>query len=200
MLKANKKNRFVYGVGVNDAGYTTSKMINFKNIVCVFYNTWTNMLERCYSPRLQAKYPTYIGCTVAEEWHLFSNFKSWMVSQDWEGKQLDKDILVPGNKLYSPETCVFVSKKVNTLFNGSHKSPQNNLPKGVRFHKIAKKYQAGISINGKQKHLGLFDMPEQAEAAYKKARVEYITRIAITQPDKRVREALLLRAQKMSVS
>ena len=73
------------------------------------------MLARCYSAKFQEHCPTYTGCTVAEDWLKFSNFKDWMEKQQWEGKQLDKDILFEGNKVYGPDTCVFVSPMVNTF-------------------------------------------------------------------------------------
>ena len=74
------------------------------------------MLQRCYSESHLVRQPTYKGCSVCEEWLTFSNFKSWMEQQDWEGKQLDKDLLVYKNKIYSPETCVFVSSVINSFF------------------------------------------------------------------------------------
>lgn len=77
------------------------------------YATWKNMLERCYSDELHSRYPTYKGCTVCDEWHNFQNFAEWMVAQDYDGKHLDKDIKVKGNKTYSPETCSFVTCKEN---------------------------------------------------------------------------------------
>ena len=63
--------------------------------------------------------PTYKGCSVSEEWLRFSNFKRWMEKQDWDGKQLDKDILFEGNKVYSAETCVFVTSVVNSFTSDS---------------------------------------------------------------------------------
>lgn len=113
------------GIGINDADYITDRKEVIANPLtgeekvvhtrCIFFTTWRDMLYRCYSENLRYKYPTYKDCTVCEEWHLFSNFKAWMETQDWEGNNLDKDILYPGNKIYSPETCVFVSKLVNSF-------------------------------------------------------------------------------------
>ena len=64
-------------------------------------------------------------------------FKRWMEKQDWEGKQLDKDIIKKGNKLYCPEFCFFVDNKVNSILtdpaaarggtpNGVHKRKNSN--------------------------------------------------------------------------
>lgn len=107
--------RLVYGVGVNDADYMLKPTVNGRRECCPFYQKWKSMLERCYSDKNFKKYPSYIGCTVCYEWLIFSKFKSWMENQDWKGKQLDKDIRVKGNKIYSPETCSFVSHAVNTI-------------------------------------------------------------------------------------
>lgn len=109
---ANRKP--VYGHGVNDADYVTCSTVNGKRVMCPIYRSWTNMLERCYGEKYQERRPTYIGCTVCNEWLTFSVFKSWMVTQDWTGKELDKDIRIKGNKTYSPETCCFVTTKENT--------------------------------------------------------------------------------------
>jgi hypothetical protein len=105
----------IYGIGTNDADYMVDPRIDGKRGRCPIYRVWKSMLERCYSEKRQAKCPTYIGCTVCKEWLTFSNFRRWMVNQDWQGKQLDKDILVKGNKIYSAETCCFVTQAVNMI-------------------------------------------------------------------------------------
>ena len=107
--------KLVYGVGINDAIYTTQPMINGKQVVCPYYRTWKDMIRRCYSTKYYDKRPTYEGCSVADEWLVFSKFKAWMETQDWEGNQLDKDILLQGNRIYSKDTCAFVSGSVNSF-------------------------------------------------------------------------------------
>ena len=119
--------RLVNGVGVNDADYVVEKLettgyVNGKQKqklvwYCPHYRAWRGMLSRCYSAKYQEKQPTYIGCSVSEEWLTFSNFKAWMEKQKWEGMHLDKDLLIEGNKIYSADTCVFVSPLVNTFIN-----------------------------------------------------------------------------------
>lgn len=84
------------------------------------YRTWAHMLERCYSKKYQERKPTYKGCTVCNEWLSFQNFARWFSENyyDISGETicLDKDILVIGNKLYSPNTCIFVPNSINVLF------------------------------------------------------------------------------------
>lgn len=72
------------------------------------------MLQRCFSEGLHKKHPSYLGCKICNEWLVFSNFKAWMETQDWEGKELDKDIY--GQELYSPDTCLMVRPDVNKFF------------------------------------------------------------------------------------
>lgn len=119
-MKLYKRNRLVFGVGINDADYNVIKYerINGKQKrvwSCPFYIKWRAMLERCYSDLYHDRKPTYTECTVIPQWFTFSSFKTWMQTQHWEGKELDKDILFPGNKVYGPDTCVFVGKRLNTF-------------------------------------------------------------------------------------
>lgn len=141
------KNELVCGVGMNDAGYSVCNTVRVggrsKNLwICPFYRAWTGMLERSYSAKFQARHPTYIGCTVDPTWHLFSTFKEWMSRQDHEGKHLDKDILVSGNKIYSAETCAFVSRAINTFIVDS-RAIRGDWPIGVSWNKGDR----GLSLN-----------------------------------------------------
>lgn len=82
------------------------------------YVAWCGMFERSYCPKFQAKRPTYIGCSVCEEWHCFQDFGNWFeLNHPNDGKDyhLDKDIKVKGNKVYSPDTCLFVSNSDNSI-------------------------------------------------------------------------------------
>ena len=111
-LVKDKLAPIVYGVGFMGEG-KHKPTINGKNTKP--YKTWCGMLERCYSDKYQAKYPTYIGCSVDPIWHNFQNFTKWFDKNYIEGYYLDKDIKVEGNKIYSPENCLFVSAKENAI-------------------------------------------------------------------------------------
>ena len=81
------------------------------------YRAWANIIQKCYSPKVHKTRPYYKECTVSEEWKNFQNFKIWY--KDYKGKvkqDLDKDILFQGNKEYSPETCVYTTHFINTVF------------------------------------------------------------------------------------
>lgn len=135
-------NKLLFGKGYNDLEDITqkSKRINGKEVVFwrdPYYDRWTNMLRRCYSENYQRRFPTYKGCSVCDEWLTFSNFRAWMETQDWEGKELDKDLLSGVSKIYSPSTCGFVGKDLNNYI--IKRYSKNNLPLGVSEQK--NKYQ-----------------------------------------------------------
>ena len=170
--------KLVYGVGINDANYVVqiNRTVN-KKLVCVwkcpYYTKWKSILERCYTNRS----PSYKDFTVCDEWLVFSNFKSWMEQQDWEGKALDKDLLIYRNKIYSPETCVFLTGEMNK-FLIQNKSMRADYPMGV--HKLTDKprkkpFMAMISISDKRTLLGYFDSPQDAHKAWQKAKLERAT-------------------------
>lgn len=125
----------VYNIAVNDADYKVSKRKRLSNGVCKkvwecpFYSKWMNMLTRCYSEAFHRNRPSYRGCTVCKDWLVFSNFKDWMSRQNWDGNALDKDLVGNGNKIYSPDTCVFVSPELNSFLLINHKI-RGDLPAG----------------------------------------------------------------------
>lgn len=121
-----KTNELVYGHGMNDLDGPVSK--NGK--LLKFYTTWHSMLCRCYSEKRLAKHRTYRGCTVCDEWLLLSNFKKWYDINYREGTALDKDILIPGNKIYCPEACRFVPQYINNLLTNAG-AIRGDLPCGV---------------------------------------------------------------------
>lgn len=187
-----KAKKLVYGVGVNDSAVPVHTRIEGKVVACKIYSTWQNMLGRCYSARLQGINPTYIGCSVADEWHSFNNFRGWVLTQEWEGLTLDKDILVPGNKVYSKETCVFVSYRVNGFLVNSNKI-RGDLPVGVFRQSRGRTYGAQVSDRNKVQKLGYFDTLEEAHQAYRTAKYELAVGLASEQSDPRVAAALIER-------
>ena len=78
------------------------------------YKTWTSMIRRCYNERVHTVQPTYANCTVSEDWLCFQTFGAWFEKNYVEGHQLDKDIKVVGNTVYSEDTCAFVSPSRNS--------------------------------------------------------------------------------------
>jgi hypothetical protein len=189
---ALKRRGLVCGIGVNDAGYQVVCRHNGKRVICPFYRVWQNMIERCYSVKMQRRCPTYKGFSVCDEWHQFTVFLAWMEKQDWAGKALDKDILKKGNKIYSPDVCIFVTKRVNQLLCDSAGSRSKH---GVGVTKNHNKYLA--AIGGKHKgYIGSFGTPEEANRAYRLEKVKIIERVAARQ-EPILREALMRHSRAM---
>lgn len=170
---ADKMKSLCHGVGYND--YNGRTRVNGKDIPS--YKHWYQMICRCYSPIFQKDNPTYKGCSVCEEWHTFSNFKRWFDDHYVEGYCLDKDILVQGNKVYSPDTCAFVPQYINHLLL-SRQLKKTQHKRGIYWDKCTSKFRALLSIEGKSKKLGYFNTEQEAFEAYKKAKYEEINRVA----------------------
>ena len=184
----------VYGVGYFGIGEFKSKDENGKTTKC--YETWQGIHERCYSHKYQEKEPTYKNCKVCQEWNNYQNYAIWHIENYYEvGNErmaLDKDILHKGNKIYSPETCVFVPQSINSLFT-KRNNKRGEYPIGVS--KVKNKFQARLCKgNGKEIHLGYYTTPEEAFLAYKIAKEKYIKEVAEKYKDKipyRLYEALM---------
>ena len=92
----------VYGKGYVGVGYYNSRDVRL-------YHLWKAMLSRCYCTIMHGHRPTYKDVTVCDEWLNFQNFATWCESQEFFNAkdekggvyQLDKDILIRGNKIYS---------------------------------------------------------------------------------------------------
>ena len=166
-----------YGIGyLGEVKYKMSE--NGKKTKC--YNTWHNMLERCYNPKYQEKYPTYKDCEVHESWHNFQTFAEWYNDNYYqihgEVMCLDKDILIKGNKIYSPETCVFVPEKINLLFIKSDNSRGND-PIGA--HQLPSgNYEVRCNNGEESDYLGRFDNIYEAFYAYKVHKEKIIKQVA----------------------
>lgn len=143
------------------------------------YTTWDNIICRGYSKEYKTKYSTYEKCSVCEEWHNYQNFAEWFCKNYYEIAQermeIDKDILVKNNKIYSPDTCVFVPRRINSLLIKNDKV-RGKYPIGVDFHN--KKFRARcMTLNGSI-YLGHFNTEIEAFEKYKKFKEEYIKQVA----------------------
>ena len=169
----------VFGVGFNDVGFQSS--IDRKDIWQ--YDLWKSMLKRCFSEKEKQHYPTYKDVTCCDEWLSFSNFFEWVNKQvGYAGKPagfaLDKDIIVKGNKTYSPCLCSLVPQAVNSLLLDSG-AARGIYPVGVSFHKASGKFQAQLNCFGRCKSLGLYTNIEGASFAYKIAKESHIKVVAL---------------------
>ena len=162
--------KLVYGVGFNDR--TRPARVDGKRVK--EYGLWQSMLERCFSEKLQTRYPTYKGCNVSDNFLNYSFFYDWCQEQIGFGKvdekgrywQLDKDLLFVGNKTYSETACVFVPQEIN-LFFIDRGNDRGEYPLGVHFDKASGKFKAYCNVNGSLQHLGRFNTPDEAFTVYK---------------------------------
>ena len=169
--------RKVVGVGINDVELSgpacTARDSSGKKYNYPDYAMWYGMLVRCYSKKWKDKIPSIRESTCCEEWLLRSNFQIWYNSQevyrDNSGKVLglDKDMLIHGNKVYSPETCCLVPDYINTLMN-FRPSPDSSLPMWVaevKDRELKKRFKSIVSVDGiKSKCLGYLLTPELAHS------------------------------------
>lgn len=196
--------KLVHGVGINDANYQVTKYEDVytengkltKKIiwVCPFYDRWQSMLGRCHNSKAQVHRPNYSGCETVPEWHYFMTFRSWMEKQDWEGKALDKDLLVIGNKIYGPDTCLFVDPKVNT-FLLECTAAQGIWPVGVTLQKSSGRFVARCRtlVGSERQYLGIYGTPEEAHKAWLTFKLAQAKILASQQTDPRVSKALIER-------
>lgn len=129
----------------------------------------------------------YRGVSVSEEFMDFQLFAHWLYSQPNYDRtfHLDKDILVKGNRVYSPNTCCLVPSEINSLM-VLQNSKRGALPVGVVCRGNGERYAARLSIDGKQTYLGTCDDPREAFLLYKKNK-----ELLIKQKAEKYREVLI---------
>lgn len=152
----DKKRTLLYGVGINDLYLTKTSPL---------YRVWKSMIERCY--KNDNRHPAYKDCYVCDEWHTLSNFREFFDKNYIESFALDKDFIVPNNKVYSPSTCIFIPNEINSLLVKCGRD-KNGKIHGVNFSNRLGKYVANVSSSNSWKriHIGVFDTIEEAENAY----------------------------------
>ena len=144
------------------------------------YSLWKDMLRRCYSAAYHARHPTYTTCSVDDRWHNFQTFcrdTMRMRNAYVEGFELDKDLRVPGNRVYGPTTCSFVPKEINRLLNDHRSVSKGKRLQGVTVRKSGR-VEVNMRVNSKPKHIGTFDNTQEAHEAYLSARTEYVRQTA----------------------
>ncbi|UJQ43492.1 putative HNH homing endonuclease [Acinetobacter phage vB_AbM_WUPSU] len=168
--------KLVCGYGLNDK--TRPSYIN--GVEVKEYLHWASMIKRCDKKNISKKFMHYIDCEVSDNFKNYSYFYDWCQEQigfENKGWQLDKDLLIKGNKIYSEDTCVFIPKEINLLLT-KRKNDRGEFPIGVFFEKKPQRFRAQISMHGKRYFLGYFDSAIEAFNVYKEKKESHIKYIA----------------------
>lgn len=173
----------IHGVAYTGEGvYNTCYYRKGKKYHTPAYEVWTSKLKNCYGNAKMSH--VYVGVTFCKEWLNFQNFAKWFYEQVkiyGRGGYVDKDLLLLGNKEYSPTTCTYIPPAVNSLFTGT----SGNIS-GVHFCNtkgkwVAQIQQGDIGTNGKKRQtfLGMFTDRDSAEKAYYNAKLNHVRCVAL---------------------
>lgn len=165
--------RTVSGVGYLGIGPYKSK---HNRVSDEAYNRWKNMLARCYDEQIRAKQPAYNDCTVHPDWHNFQTYAEWFYNNPYykKGWNVDKDLLVFGNRQYGPDTCVLLPAEINSAMQ-MRVSKEDGLPNGVKMNSSCPHlFEASSSLFNKKTYLGLYSSVDEAANAYKSFREDHI--------------------------
>lgn len=180
----NHDGELILGVAINDMGKCDTKLKRKA------YCRWYSMIYRCYGKRNYSN-KSYGDVHVCNEWLRRSNFDRWLKShENWEDLALDKDLLFPGNKEYSPEKCLMIPLIINKFIISY--TEKNGRMMGVHFRRDCNKYMADCAspFDGKNSYLGLFETKDQAHEAWKAKKIEYAYMLADLVVDKKIADAL----------
>lgn len=164
----------IYGIGFLGEGDYKTKV---DGVIHPYYDAWRGALRRSYDVRWHKKQPQYEDCCVDSRWYNYQDFCKWSDNQIFEvGYKLDKDLLVMGNKVYGPDTCVYLPNELNCIISDNWK--QRDLPKGVNRtanpRKKTKLFTANCQRQGRSYTIGYFETPEEAAEAYKQTKESYV--------------------------
>ena len=163
----------VFGIGITGTKYP----IRVNGVRTKEYMLWYSMLTRCYSDIIKKKHPTYEGCEVSDNFKSYEYFYEWCHNQigfDNQEWQLDKDLLIKGNKVYSESTCIFIPSEINLLLVKREASRGEYLI-GVSWYNTNKVFVSRVNKNkGKQEYLGCFKTELEAFNAYKVAKEAFV--------------------------
>ncbi len=167
----NPYDKNVYGIGYLGLGNHVIKIGKDKSQP---YKAWHELIARCYADKKKDTFPAYYDiCTVCQEWLCYNTFADWYEKNKYEcnGRlHLDKDILYPGNKIYSPYTCLLVPQRINMLF--TNKPNKRGLPNGIV------RYGSGYLAKYSGIELGVYKSIEEAFEIYAYKKEQIIKQIA----------------------
>lgn len=164
----------IYGLGFYGDGSYTKNLE--QSLLSKVSETWHSMFKRCYSDSVHENHEPYSNCFVNKRWHDFQNFAKFYIECPYRqtGWQLDKDILVKGNKEYGPDTCCFVPVGINGYMK-TNSNRRGDYPIGVKLSYLKNSYESRVrDFDGKQILLGKYATPELAFEAYKSTKENVI--------------------------
>jgi hypothetical protein len=173
----SNKNKDLNKPSVLGIGFFGYGKYNYKDHYKI-YKSWSHMITRCYDHKYSDTFPTYKGCSVCEEWLNFQNFAQWYESNMWLDTQhyLDKDILVKGNKIYNPYTCVLVNNHINCIFTKCN-FVRGKYPIGVSVDNRSGSFRA-YTFDGGKRSMKYCKSIEEAFNTYKTSKENNIKQIA----------------------
>ena len=163
-----------------------NRAANGKYIATPAYKQYRAIIERCRADgKTQKTYASYVGVTLSEDFDTFEKWLEWAKQQIGFGNTsnngkvwpLDKDILLKGNKLYSPDYCVFIPNEINN-FVTNRKADRGEYPIGVHYSTKEKKYIASCSMNSKKYYIGGYHSIEESFMAYKQFKEQAAKQLA----------------------
>ena len=165
-----KSSKLVHGIGFKGMDYPSydgEKMLKE-------YSLWKGMLFRCTN-KYWIKKPTYENVSCSENFKSYTFFYEWcnkqigFKSRDEKGNywQLDKDLLIKGNKKYNENVCVFVPQRLNLLLI-KYDAKRGDYPIGVSWEEKRGKFQTSCQDSfGVSRNLGRYYTVEESFQAYK---------------------------------
>lgn len=177
-----KKVRLIYGVGYIGEGCYKSHANGEKT---QSYIKWFSMMSRCYDKEQLKRRTKYEEVTVCDDWHSFQNFARWYYAQDVSDSSycLDKDVLIKGNMVYSPDACCLIPAQINTLLTVNRRA-NRALPLGAYLDKRYNRFKSKITANGGVIYLGMFATAQEAHEAYVIAKERHVKEKAIEYRDR----------------
>lgn len=167
-----------YDIRVCGKGYIGEGKFSYQEnlVINKVYDIWKIMLSRCYDELQRGHNMAYEDCEVCEEWHNLQNFGKWYEDNYYnvgDGKRMhiDKDIIIKGNRIYSPETCLLVPQRINMIFMKKNRKVDPDLPQGIR------RCVGGFMVSYNTEYLGIFTELNDAIDVYLKAKRLHIKEV-----------------------
>lgn len=165
-------------VKLESGDYSKSYRETGKRYLTKEYSFWHNLYDRVNCKARHAADPKYIGCTLGfDSYNSFAEWCSNQIGFDEEGWVLDKDILChmkSKEKIYSPETCVFVPVSINAFltFRSNKNTTGYSGVSAIKSQGYSANFMACCTnLNGKNTTLGRTYTAEEAYLLYRKHKV-----------------------------